>query len=156
MIKTVGAIGAAGAVLALAACGSSSQPAAPGFVQELKAPPATIPGDYTSVGAMTRQLQGVASCTENGPMSAICTLVTAEMNTAQISSVRPFQMKVFGTPKQTQAYLTYVHGLNVTYAKDGSEVREALTGPHWVVTPQTEATGIVARLRPYLGGTVTQ
>ena len=150
------AVGAAGSVLALAACGSSPTPATPGFVQELKAPPATVPADYTSVAAITHQLQGVATCTANGPMSAICTLVTAEMNTAEISNVRPFQVKVFGTPAQTEAYLGYVRGLNVTYAKDGSAVRQALTGPHWVVTPQTESTGLTAGLKPYLGGTLTQ
>lgn len=142
--------------LALTACGSSSQPAAPGFVQELKAPPASVPADYTNVAAIVHQLQGVASCVSNGPQSEICTLVTSGMNTAEIATIRPFQVKVFGSVTDTQAYLKYLHGVNVTYAADGSEVREALTGPHWVAAPQTEATGLAARLKPYLGGTITQ
>ena len=34
--------------------------------------------------------------------------------------------------------------------------RQALTGPHWVATPQTDAAGLAGRLKPYLGGTVFQ
>lgn len=156
MIKKAYAAGAVLAGLALAGCGSSAKPAAPGFVQELKAPPATVPADYTAVAAIVHQLQGVASCTANGPQSEICTLVTAGMNTAEISNIRPFQVKVFGSPADTKAYLSYVHGANVTYANDGSAVRQVLTGPHWVAAPQTDVSNLAATLKPYLGGTITQ
>ncbi|MGH3743397.1 MAG: hypothetical protein ACRDTP_00870 [Mycobacteriales bacterium] len=156
MIKKAYAAGIALAAVALAGCGSSSPPAAPDFVQQLKAPPATVPPDYTSVAAIVHQLEGVATCTPNGPQSEVCTLVTSAMNSAEIATVKPFQVKVFATPDATQAYLRYVHGVNVTYAKDGSPVRRALTGPHWVVTPQSESADIAARLKPYLGGTITQ
>lgn len=155
MIKTGCAVGTAALALVLTACGSSSQPAAPGSVQELKAPPASVPADYTSVAAIVHQLQGVATCVSNGPQSDICTLVTAAMNTAEIATVKPFQVKVFRSVADTQAYLTYLRGVNATYAQDGSPVRQALTGPHWVATPQTEADGLAARLKPYLGGTIT-
>lgn len=159
MIKTVRAVCAAGAVLsvvALGGCGGSSHHAAPAADRTLPPPPATVPADYTTVAALVRQLAGVAHCTPNGPQSAVCTLVTTTTNTAQIVTASPFQAKVFATPAQATAYLAYVHGANLTYAKDGSPVRQALTGPHWVVTPQVDITGLAQRLRPYLGGTITQ
>lgn len=157
VIKKAYAVGVAlTAAAALAGCGSASHPPPPGAEHELTPPPATVPPDYTTVDGIVRQLQGVATCSPNGPQSEVCTLVTSAQNPAEIATVQPFQVKVFGTTAGTRAYLTYVHGVNQTYAKDGSAVRRALTGPHWVVTPQSESADIAARLRPYLGGTITE
>ncbi|HEX7354763.1 MAG TPA: hypothetical protein VF288_08010 [Mycobacteriales bacterium] len=154
MIKKAFAVAAVAATLV--GCGGSSTPAAPHDGQQLAPPPATVPPDYTSVAALVAQLKGVATCSPNGPQSEVCTLVTATVNSAQIATVQPFQVKVFATAAETQAYLTYVHGANVTYAQDGSPVREALTGPHWVLMPQVASADLAARLRPYLGGTIFQ
>ncbi len=140
-----------------AACGGSSsikaEPAAGG--QSLPAAPASIPADFTTVAQIEAQLRGVANCTANGPMSAICTLLTTTTNTAQIATITPFQVKVFKTTAELQSYLAYVKGANAAYAGTGSAERQYLVGGHWIVTPQVDTSGLVQIVSTYLGGTLS-
>lgn len=151
--RAVTAVALAAGALALAGCGSSSS-GPPATANTLPAPPASIPPDYTSIGALVQQLHGVAICNPDGPQSDLCTFVTAETNTTQVADVQPFEVKVFATPAATQAYLVYVHGANETYRQNGDPVRQALTGPHWVALPQGGFPDLASRLRPYLGGSI--
>lgn len=143
------------AALALTACGSDSRSvptarAAPTLV----APPATIPADYRTLGAILAPLKGVAQCSKNGPASAVCSLVTTTTNAGQISIIRPFQVKVFTSTQAVATYVTLVKQTNVTRAGTDSAVRQALVGPHWVVIPQTTTADLLATVKQYLGGSI--
>lgn len=147
----------AAAGLTLTACGSDtrSTPTATA-APALPPPPASIPADYRTLLALLDPLQGVAKCTSNGPASAVCSLVTTTTNASQISIIRPFQVKVFGSTQAVSGYVKMIKQTNGTRASTGSSVRAALVGPHWVVIPQTTTADLLTTLKTYLGGSIVR
>jgi hypothetical protein len=152
-------LGLALAGAALAGCGSNNVAikTAGTNAPVLSPPPAVRPPasqDYTTLTAILAPLKGVATCNNSGPGAAVCSLLTTTTNFSQIADIRPFQVKVFTTTAATQAYVTLVEETNETRASTGTAIRNTLTGPHWVVTPQTTTAGLLTEVQAYLGGTL--
>jgi hypothetical protein len=144
-------LGLALAGAALAGCGSNNVAIK---TAGTNAPVLSPSQDYTTLTAILAPLKGVATCNNSGPGAAVCSLLTTTTNFSQIADIRPFQVKVFTTTAATQAYVTLVEETNETRASTGTAIRNTLTGPHWVVTPQTTTAGLLTEVQAYLGGTL--
>ena len=147
-----------GGALAVAGCGSSAPETPQGgtALPRLPPPPTSVPADYTTLTALEGQLSGVASCSSNGPQSAVCSFVTTTTDDGQIASIEPFQLKVFRSTAATTQYVGLVTATNATRSSTGVAERFLLAGPHWVAVPQTTtARSLETELKAYLGGTIT-